>query len=73
MKYAIAAGLVVSILIVTFFMERPISDNTRVYDACMRAKLEYTIFNDNYCKALQDDYGLKFVCENECKVTRRTK
>lgn len=73
MKYLVGLIAVISIAVLFIIMEKPPTESQQVYRACMRAKIEYTIFNDNYCKALQDDYNLEFTCTDECKVTRRVR
>lgn len=72
MKFIICTVILVAVLILSVgWLTRPLSESERVYRACMSAREDNTIFNDNYCKALQDDFGLRFVCKgSECEVIK---
>lgn len=73
MKYTLLAilgvGYLVSVLLYAGFLDKPPTEKEQVYNACMEARAEINMFSENYCGALQDDYGLVFSCNNDkCKV-----
>lgn len=73
MKYTLLAilgvGYLVSVLLYAGFLDKPPTEKEQVYSACNRARQEINMFSENYCGALQDDYGLVFSCNNDkCKV-----
>lgn len=74
---AMVAALVTAVFVVGYF-DKPPTEVEQVYNACMKARNEYSQFSENYCGALQDDYKLKFVCESrdmkpetKCKVEEK--
>ena len=69
MKYTIIANPLILALLVVGYLDKPPTEKEQVYNACMEARAEINMFSENYCGALQDDYGLVFSCNNDkCKV-----
>ena len=69
MKYTLLAIPLVVALLVMGYLDKPPTEKEQVYNACMEARAEINMFSENYCGALQDDYGLVFSCNNDkCKV-----
>lgn len=64
MKYTLLAIPLIIALLVVGYLDKPPTEKEQVYNACMKARAEYSQFSENYCGALQDDYNLKFVCES---------
>lgn len=65
---AMIATLITAVLVVGY-LDKPPTEKEQVYNACMEARAEINMFSENYCGALQDDYGLVFSCNNDkCKV-----
>ncbi len=69
MKYTLLAIPLILVLLVVGYLDKPPTEKEQVYNACMEARAEINMFSENYCGALQDDYGLVFSCNNDkCKV-----
>jgi len=67
---AMMAALVTAVFVVGY-LDKPPTESEQVYNACIKAHDEAVLnmFDENYCGALQDDYGLVFSCNNDkCKV-----
>lgn len=69
------AALVTAVLVVGY-LDRPPTESEQVYNACMKAHDEVVLdmFDENYCGALQDEYNMKFLCNQantKCWVKSR--
>lgn len=62
MKYTLLAIPLIIALLVVGYLDKPPTESEQVYNACMKARAEYSQFSENYCGALQDDYHVKFLC-----------
>ena len=61
---ALVTVLVTAVLVVGY-LDKPPTPEEQVFNACTKARAEYNQFSENYCGALQDEYGLQWNCNRE--------
>lgn len=62
LRYIAMIATLITAVFVVGYLDKPPTESEQVYNACMKARAEYSQFSENYCGALQDDYHMEFLC-----------